>query len=288
MKYEAAAISVAAVFIYKDLMRATTILLLALCLIGCTGSLNRTENAIEISQSYGWNSYLIDINDIAFRVFQSQNLQTGKPLTIFIEGDGLVANKNGEISIDPTPRNPVGLKLALAHPESNAVYIGRPCQYIADNKRCSVKYWTTHRYSAEVVTAYNKMIDRLKKKYNASHITLVGYSGGGAIAVLVAAYRSDVSKLVTVAGNLDTELWSKRNEISLTGSSNPRDVASRISNINQTHFVGSDDPNITLDIARSFVSASGSSNPKILVVPSFNHSCCWDSDWKRLWAKAID
>jgi hypothetical protein len=59
-----------------------------------------------------------------------------------------------------------------------------------------------------VISASNQAVDALKQRYGAQEIVLVGYSGGGAVAALVAARRTDVVRLVTVAGNLDHLAWT--------------------------------------------------------------------------------
>lgn len=81
-------------------------------------------------------------------------------------------------STDPTPTDPLALKLALAHPEGQAVYLARPCQFTGTD-RCARKYWTDTRFSVEVVRAMNLAIDQLKARFSAQEIELVGYSGGG-------------------------------------------------------------------------------------------------------------
>ncbi len=71
------------------------------------------------------------------------------------------------------------------------------------------------------------------------HLTLVSYSGGGAVATLVAARRNDVHNLVTVAGVLDHELWTRNHHLSpSTGSLNLADVWPGLTNIAQSQDVG--------------------------------------------------
>jgi pimeloyl-ACP methyl ester carboxylesterase len=62
----------------------------------------------------------------------------------------------------------------------------------------------------------------LKQRSGSTRLTLVGYSGGGTIAVLLAARRSDVAEVITVAANLDVGYWTQRDGLSpLTGSLDP-------------------------------------------------------------------
>ncbi|WP_414683398.1 lipase family protein, partial [Methylophaga sp. UBA5088] len=145
-----------------------------------------------------------------------------KRLTIYIEGDGLAWLNRRKISSDPTPVDPLVLKLAVH--DKQAVYLARPCQYVKSD-RCDKKLWTSARFSTEVVESMNQAVTELKNQFQASSLRLIGYSGGGAIATLLAAERNDVDQLVTVTGNLDTTAWTEMQHISaLTDSLNPADA----------------------------------------------------------------
>src|SRR3546814_2839304 len=63
--------------------------------------------------------------------------------------------------------------------------------------------WTSARFSDGVIVSMSDALDRLKEEAGASSLDLVGYSGGGGVAVLLAARRRDVVSIVTIAGNLD-------------------------------------------------------------------------------------
>lgn len=144
-------------------------------------------------------------------------------------------------SLNPTPINPIGLKLALSHPDSNAIYIARPCQY-TDLNRCKISDWTKGRFSSSIVAAVNEAISVIKDRLGSESLILVGYSGGGAIATLIAAGRDDVKKLITVGGNLDHAIWTQHHRISpLTDSLNPIKFVDNLKDIPQWHFVGSND-----------------------------------------------
>ena len=96
---------------------------------------------------------------------------------------------------DPTPVNPLALQLALRDPSGAAVYLARPCQFVAapDKRECARAYWTEQRFSPAVIAASLEAISQLKQRYGAQRLVLVGYSGGGAVASLVAAQRGDVA-----------------------------------------------------------------------------------------------
>ena len=257
------------------------------CVVACNTIEDRQNRGLSIASGAGWHASTIAADKLHLTSFSPTDTIPNDTLVIFIEGDGLVANRDGVTSNDPSPNNPIGLKLALAHPENNVAYLARPCQYQLRSEPCSSIYWTTHRYSAEVVSAFDKAISQLKAERRAKNIIIVGYSGGGAIAVLVVARRSDVSKIITVAGNLDTSAWSRRNQVSLSGSLDPMTVVQSIRNISQTHFVGSRDANIQPSDTMAFVSATNSESIKSIVVPGYDHSCCWVNGWRTIWADTL-
>lgn len=207
-------------------------------------------------------------------------------LAIYFEGDGFAWINESQASGDPTPRDPVSLRLALAQPEGNAVYLARPCQYVdAESSGCLTRYWTEMRFAPEVVVASNQAVDRLKEMFGATRLTLVGYSGGGAIAALVAARRTDVELLITVAGNLDHHSWSKTHRLQyLRGSLNPADEILALRSIRQWHLVGAKDAVIPPALAINFVSSFPPvSRPSVYIEPEFDHRCCWVEKWPTLW-----
>ena len=194
-------------------------------------------------------------------------------------------------SFDPTPRDPLALRLALAQPVGAAAYLARPCQYIdARAARCDRRYWTDARFAPEVIAATNVAIDILKKRSGAQRLTLVGYSGGAALAALVAARRNDVDRLVTVAGNLDPVQWAVAHHLSpLSQSLNPADDISSLQTIGQWHFVGGRDTNITPALVQSFVERFPlERRPRLHVEPTFDHHCCWSEAWPAIWREIVE
>ena len=205
-------------------------------------------------------------------------------LTIYIEGDGLAWINYTSPSADPTPLNPIALKLALKDTKPS-IYLARPCQYTRlEDQKCSQQYWTNKRFSPEVIQAINQAIDHVKKQFNARKLILVGYSGGGAVATLIAAQREDIKHLFTIGGNLDHAFWTSEHHLSpLSGSLNPRDFWEQLQHVPQTHFVGANDKVIDESVLRAYASYfPADKKPAIMVVPEFDHTCCWVEEWARL------
>jgi len=260
--------------------------LLASCAVTPPTLMERKFNADELAAVRGWRPLPIETSEFVLTAYAPLNYAANERLSVYIEGDGFAWISSEQPSPDPTPITPTALQLALAQPSGNAVYLGRPCQYGgAGQAPCAKKYWTNYRFAPEVISASNQAIDELKKKFGANRLSLIGYSGGGAIAALVAARRNDVERLVTVAGNLDHRAWTSQHRITpLTGSLNPADFAARLEGIPQWHFVGGNDSNVPREVAESYArNFSKQNRPGIQVIPGYDHRCCWVEHWASLW-----
>ncbi len=245
----------------------------------------RNETALDLATQAGWQKEYIETDNFILASFLPKTPATAETLTIYLEGDGFAWINSLTPSEDPTPIDPLALKLALRD-DSPAIYLARPCQFITNeyNKNCSKKYWTGSRYSAEVIQSTNQAIDQIKHRFKVNKFILVGYSGGGAVACLVAARRTDVARLITIAGNIDHRAWTMGNHLSpLLGSLNPADEWMYLQNIPQTHYVGGKDQVIGEYVARSFVSHfSDNQTRSIIIIPEYDHHCCWIEKWPAL------
>jgi dienelactone hydrolase len=263
-------------------------LLLALLLSGCTaaGLNERRAASASIASDAGWQPMSLDAGAFVLKAFVPPELGQATTLTVYIEGDGLAWMNASTPSLDPTPLNPVALKLALRDPSGAAVYLARPCQFVMrqDQRNCQRKYWTNQRFSSDVIDASDRAIEQLKQRYGAQRLVLVGYSGGGAVASLVAAQRQDVEHLITVAGNLDHQTWTQEKRLSsLKGSLNPADAWRQLQSLAQTHFVGGQDTVIKPSIAHAYAARFAPGAPlTIKVIPAFDHHCCWEARWPQL------
>jgi len=185
---------------------------------------------------------------------------------------------------------PLALQLARAQPSGTAAYLARPCQYLATQRNCAQRYWTDARFAAEVVGSLDQAIEQLKTRYTASSLVLVGYSGGGTLALLLAARRTDVERIITVAGNLDPDAWAAYHHLHpLRQSLNPALQRAALARIPQQHLSGERDQVVPTALTLRFDKAyPAGTESSVLRFSHYDHQCCWARDWPRLWNKLAE
>lgn len=231
-----------------------------LFLTGCINSIptpnERKVSTLALVESKK-DMFQKEIRTSTFNLFSLQKTSTScenNTINIYIEGDGLSWISRNQISSNPTPINPIALKLMISDTKSNCnIYIARPCQYLNSNI-CEEKYWTSHRFNTKIIESYNEALDIIKNDNKNSNFNLIGYSGGATIALLIASNRHDINSITTVAGNLDTDAWTKMHNISkLDGSLNPADFSKKLETIKQHHLIGIDDSIIPKEVYQSYI-----------------------------------
>ncbi|SDD61374.1 hypothetical protein SAMN05421548_12278 [Paraburkholderia lycopersici] len=258
-------------------------LLLTAAFAGCA-SLDRNAHADALAAPVGLHRQQIDTGNFVLTTF-SRITRPDEPIDLYIEGDGLAWISRSEPSLDPTPRDATGLALAAADPAPNVAYVARPCQFtpMEQNPRCGVPYWTGRRFAPDVVASMNDAVSQFAARAPGQPINLIGYSGGGALAVLVAARRTDVASIRTVAGNLDDEFVNRLHHVSpMPESENPIDFADRVASIAQVHFSGAGDTVVPPEVAQRFVAAAGERCAQARTVADVSHDGDWSAYWPRL------
>ena len=230
-----------------------------------------------ISKRYQTNGFTLQ----GYHRFTSKQ----EPLVVYIGGDGHAWERYGP-SDDPTPMNPLALRLAGLDQSPNVLYLARPCQYVSDT--CSVKYWTSHRMAKEVIDSYQQIITGVASHHGFSAVQLVGFSGGGGVAGLV-AYQLKLNRQLrvesfrSVAGNLDHRYWTKELAlIPMAGSLNASDIASRINDIPQLHFIGRNDRVISANISRRYQEQAGDTRCVTISEQQASHVRGWVALWSQL------
>ncbi|GAA4087973.1 hypothetical protein [Zhongshania borealis] len=225
------------------------------------------------------NKQLVDGVGYQHVVYRKLHRQS-QSLHIYIDGDGSPWLHGRYIAKDPSPKNPLALDLANLDTHADVVYLGRPC-YLGLNEAplCDESLWTSARYSAAVVRSMANAAQTIISEQGATWVSLIGYSGGGSLAMLMLEYMESVDELITVAANLDIDRWTAHHGyLPLHRSLNPM-TARYPSHIRYRHFAGADDKNIPLAQTRLFVAKHGG---ELTVIPDFTHSCCWAESWPAL------
>lgn len=246
----------------------------AVSLAGCGAN-----PAERIAAEHRFAAETVTGDPFVHRVFR--NGRSGEVLHVYIEGDGRPWRTRNRVALDPTPDNPLMLEL-MTLDSAPALYLGRPCYFGVADAHCSPFWWTDRRYAGVVVASLDQVIDR----YAADHagIVLIGHSGGGALAMLLAQRRSDVLAVVTLAGNLDTGAWAARHGYTpLSGSLNPAEQPPLESGIRQFHLVGAHDEVITPAMLEAAL--DGRSGAELRVIADADHTCCWRDLWPDVLAE---
>ncbi|MDP0589286.1 MAG: dienelactone hydrolase family protein [Candidatus Endonucleobacter bathymodioli] len=261
--------------------------LLTLCFIiiligGCVAP--RDNQAIITSLSLSLNARAEVLNTSYFPLQTLQMLSgTSSILRVYIEGDGHAWVNRRRPSRDPTPRNLMVLELMGQDTYPDCAYLARPCQFVW-GKHCNIPVWTSLRYSEPMVDILNEALNQLKGKGPYEKIELIGFSGGGTLALLLASRRDDVASVRTVAGNLCPSFVNWFHGVSpMAASLNPVDFSAKLATIPQLHFIGGKDSIITSDVYDNYRSFFDTKDClSCCVNPGAGHNFEWSQVWLEL------
>ena len=200
-------------------------------------------------------------------------------LHVYVDGDG-TPWEGDRPAADPTPRNTLVLEL-MRLDDRPSLYLGRPCYHGLADPPCGAALWTSERYSDGVVSSMAAALRSHLARRGAERIALIGYSGGGTLAMLLAARVPQTAAVVTVASNLDIDAWTAHHRyLRLTGSLNPASQAPLPSHLYQRHYVGSRDRVVPPHV----LSAGLADRSTIVRIPGVDHACCWERLWPSILA----
>ena len=253
-------------------------LFLALFLAGCSTNATRIE---KLAGTLGMTRSEVQAGSFRSLVFiRSVPAPQDAPLAIFIEGDGVPWDGGRVPSLDPTTANPIALKLLAQTPQPTA-YVSRPCYQGMTGPRCTPERWTAQRYSDEIVSSMTEVVRATAVQAKARRVVLVGYSGGGALAVLIAERLDNVAAVITVGANLDTDAWTRHHGyLPLSGSLNPAS-SSAAHPWPETHLYGAKDSKVPPSTTAAYFARFPRAQQKI--VDDYDHLCCWVEQWPQLW-----
>jgi len=258
------------------------VILLGGCLLldGCSGlpSSSFERAALE----HGFRSSEIQGKLFRHRIyFNALAKRPVERLHIYIDGDGTPWRRRGQPALDPTPRNPLVLRL-MALDSAPAIYLGRPCYAgLSETSPCHPWFWTHGRYSEPVVASMAEAVKSVSASLEAGEIVLIGYSGGGTLAMLLAPRLQRAAKVATLAANLDLRSWTKLHGFSpLKSSLDPATQPPLPPGIQQWHWVGEEDRQVPPQLVRRALATQPS--PHFAILPQVNHRSGWERHWPEL------
>lgn len=271
-------------------VRAFFLVFGCILIAGCSQYLfDRADSIRRTAIEAGWKEVRFSTDKFVIIGFNKQSVGSNESVNIYIEGDGFAFKNNRRPSSDPTPLTATALEMALQDPSPNILYLARPCQMTRskDRKNCVTAFWTRARFHEAVISSLNSAINAYIAGTNIKRLNLIGYSGGGAVAALIAVRRRDVNKLVTVAGTMDHKTWTEHHEVSpLRDSLNPLNYAKQLKTIRQFHFTGAEDERMPRFIIDRYMKSLGPNHrAEVIEVPGATHTCCWVEKWPELLSK---
>ncbi len=264
-------------------LRLSIVAFLAICFVA--GCATQVSAPAAIARKHGLIQTELQgtvFTHTAYHTPASSAEQGGSPmLWVFIDGDGRPwINGGREPAQNPTTLRPIALELA-AQMRRPVLYIGRPCYDRPTlGAECTPTWWTDARYSPTVVHSLAAAIRQYQHDARFERLILVGYSGGGVLAELVAHEVQGVVAIVTIAANLDVSAWTEHHGyLPLTASLNPATTANTASWL-EIHLVGEADEVVPPHTVQRYFEQ----HPRGMVwrYPNHGHVCCWREEWPRI------
>lgn len=260
-------------------MRRLLALLTCLIAFGCSSNSARID---ALARSASLEHDILEFEGLRTSIYMSSAIEPNEPLLVFLEGDGRPWRAGVEPNLDPTTANPLALEL-LTHTPRPAAYVSRPCYQGVRSARCSPALWTSERYSEDIVDVMTHTIRELVRRSNASETIILGHSGGGTLAVLIAERLERVAAVVTIAANLDIDAWTAHHQyLPLTGSLNPA-RSTHAHPWREIHIAGARDQVVPPETAAAYFERYP--NAERWVLDRHSHVCCWLEAWPALWPK---
>lgn len=263
-------------------MRVLKLLFWLLVLAQLSGCASPAQRMDERAADLGYRRVVVQGDGFSHVAYIKEGRATPNSalqLHVYLEGDGTPWMRKRVAAVDPTPCNHLMLDLMSLDP-APSLYLGRPCYHgLNKAKLCTPDVWTDGRYSEAVVASMSTALDRLSADYQT--LVLLGYSGGGTLAMLMAERQPKTETVITVAANLDTERWAElHKQQPLAGSLNPATRPPLSPRVRQMHFAGGRDDNVPPTLVRDAIAQQQGATFKVF--PKQDHSCCWRDVWKEL------
>lgn len=248
-------------------------------LVGCSSPGQRLE---QRARAAGLEIIEVPAGEFPSLVYLKRSVDPSHasvPLTIFLESDGIPWRDGRQPSVDPTTQQPLALDMLIRSP-APAAYVTRPCYHGLRSEKCNVELWTGARYSSDVVESMAATVREAQRRAGATKVALVGYSGGGTLAVLIAERLDSVASIVTIAANLDTDAWTEHHKyLPLSQSLNPA-ISDRPHPWPELHLRGANDAVVPAATTAKYFSRYPQAQQR--TIEGFDHVCCWVRDWPKI------
>jgi dienelactone hydrolase len=262
--------------IFLNVLMAVMLLMICAC---STPAQRFSSHAMEL----GFKEDSVESDDFRHQLFYKKN-KANNVLHVYLDGDGTPWEHGRWVATDPTSRKPLILDM-MALDTVSVVMLGRPCYHqLEQQNQCDNKLWTSHRYSARVVYSMVQALQRWLEDKHVERIVLIGYSGGGALAMLMAPHIRQLDQVVTLAANLDVAAWNDYHGFPpFKDSLNPVDYLPLVQNIPQLHLAGAEDSVVPQAIIQQF--SKRVRVARFREYPGFDHGCCWQTIWPDVLAE---
>lgn len=254
-------------------------LLVSVALTGCQSPYQALQ---ALANQHGGQTQILSTQPFPLVLGSSVQHPSASRIRVYLEGDGHAWATASQPSLNPSPRHLLVAQLALSDP-TPSLYLARPCQYVITSD-CNPDVWTDRRFSEEVMVSLEQALDLIKTRLGNRDFELVGYSGGAALALVLAARRDDIALVQTLAGNLSPRQWTKLHHLSpLAGSLDPLDYRVRLAQIPQRHLLGANDRIVPPILLVNYQNRLGETEClESVVLEEATHSDGWTETWS-LW-----
>ncbi len=229
----------------------------------------------EAAANHGFQRLRVEGRGFDHIVFRKEGAPG--PLHVYLASDGRPWLRRQLPAGDPTSRDPIILDLMAQDPAASLL-LGRPCYHgLQDAPPCDPALWTGRRFAPEVVVSLAAALRRVEAGRRRP-LVLIGHSGGGVLAMLLAARLPETQAVITIAAPLDHAAWTAyHGYLPLEGSLNPAVAPPLPGDIQQLHLAGEQDTVVPPALTAAALATIGAPPP--LVFADFDHQRGWASVW---------
>jgi pimeloyl-ACP methyl ester carboxylesterase len=250
-----------------------------LVIAALTGCATPSQRFDQRASKLGFSRHTVAGTEFQHAIYSSSVPRPASLLHVYLEGDASPRMAHRYSPADPTPHRPRMLELMALDP-APSVLLGRPCQHGLD-PGCDPELWTVGRYGERVVASLAAALQRERERLGASGVVLVGYSGGGTLALLIAERVAETRALVTLAGNLDLVRWSEHHAYTpLSRSLDPATRPPLHRGIVQIHLLAGHDERVPPALTEASIARQPGATTR--TYSEFDHGCCWESVWPAI------